>query len=256
MEKELIPILETKEEKEIKNLIYMFREKQVMLDSDIAELFEVEVKQLNRQMKRNKNRFPEDFCFQLNSIELKNQRCQNVTFRESTKNRKYMPFVYTEQGIITLAGVLKSEVADQMSIKIARVFIKMKNALIAYAEPLEMISQVHGELIQFKEYTIKQFDDVFSRIEKLEPKKEVLLLDGKWFDALEAIYRLIERAKLSIVLVDPYADEKALNYLSHRNDGVSITLYKSKRSKLSDFETEAFKKTIWRNNGQRVQRIT
>lgn len=242
MEKELIPILETNEETEIKNLIYTFRGNEVMLDSDIAKLFKVETKNLNKAMKRNLNRFPSDFCFQLNSKELQSQRFQNATFRESTKNRKYRPYVYTEQGIITLAGVLKSDVADQMSIKIARVFIKMKNALVAYAEPLKMISQVHGELIEFKEYTIKRFDEVFTRLEKLEPKKEVLLLNDQWFDAYEAIIKLIESAKESIVLVDPYADEKALNYLSHRNDGVSITLFKSKRSKLSDFEVEAFRK--------------
>ena len=136
MNKELIPILDTKEESEIKELIYNFRGKEVMLDSDLARLFEVETAQLNRQMKRNINRFPEDFCFKLNSKELKEQRCQNVTFRESTKNRKYMPFVYTEQGIIAIAGVLKSDIADEMCVKISRVFVKMKHALINYAEPL------------------------------------------------------------------------------------------------------------------------
>ena len=100
MTKELIPILETKEESVIKNKIYNFRGKEVMLDSDIAEMFNVEVKNLNKAMKRNPNRFHSDFCFQLNSKELASQRFQNVTFRESTKNRKYVPFVYTEQGII------------------------------------------------------------------------------------------------------------------------------------------------------------
>ena len=202
MTKELIPILETKEESEIKDLIYEIRGIQVMLDSDLARLFEVETAQLNRQMKRNINRFPEDFCFKLNSSELKEQRCQNVTFREATKNRKYMPFVYTEQGIIALAGVLKSDVADEMCVKISRVFVKMRQTLIKYAEPLKYISQVHGELVEFKEYTLKKFDEVFSRLEKLEPKKEVLLLNDEWFDACEAIIKLIESAKESIVLVD------------------------------------------------------
>ena len=208
MNNELKPILETKEESEIKNLIYYFRGKEVMLDSDVAELFNVETKHLNRAMKRNPNRFPEDFCFQLNSKEFKNLRYQNVT--SSYGGRRYLPYVYTEEGIIALAGVLKSEIADQMSVRIARVFIKMRNALISYAEPLKMISQVHGEFIEFKEYTLQKFDEVFTRLEKLEPKKEVLLLNDQWFDAYEAIIKLIKSAKECIVLVDPYADDKLL----------------------------------------------
>ena len=240
MTKELIPILDTKEESEIKELIYNFRGKEVMLDSDVAKLFNVETKHLNKAMKRNLKRFPEDFCFQLNSIEFKNLRFQNVT--SSYGGRRYLPYVYTEEGIIALAGVLKSEIADEMSVKIARVFIKMRNALISYAEPLKMIAQVHGEYIEFKEYTLKKFDEVFARLEKLEPKKEVLLLNDEWFDACEAIIKLIESAKESIVLVDPYADDKSLVYLSHKKEGVRVTIYKSNHSKLKQTEIEAFSK--------------
>ena len=112
----LTELLDIKEETEIKDLIYEFRGKQVMLDSDIAKLFNVEAKQLNRQMKRNQNRFPEDFCFQLNSKEFKDLRCQNVTTNRG--GRRYYPYVYTEQGIIALAGVLRSDIADQMCVKI------------------------------------------------------------------------------------------------------------------------------------------
>ena len=88
MTKNLIPNIETKEESEIKNKIYNFRGKEVMLDSDIAEMFNVEVKNWNKAMKRNLNRFPSDFCFQLNSKELANQRFQNVTFRENHKSSR------------------------------------------------------------------------------------------------------------------------------------------------------------------------
>ena len=242
MEKELMPILETKEELEIKGLIYDFRGKEVMLDSDLALLFNVETKKLNQQVKRNQNRFPEDFCFILKASEVKLLRSQNVTANPLSSKRRYYPHVFTEQGIVALAGVLKSDVADEMCVKISRVFVKMRHALLAYAEPLKMISQVHGELIEFKEYTLKKFDEVFTRLEKLEPKKEVLLLNDQWFDAYEAIIKLVESAKESMVLVDPYADDKALNYLSHRNGGVKITLYKGNRSKLKTNEIEAFSK--------------
>ena len=234
--------LDIKDETNIKNLIYNIRGKEVMLDSDIAVLFNVEVKYLNRQMKRNISRFPIDFCFQLNSKELNSQRCQNVTFSNSVKNRKYLPYVYTEQGIIALAGILKSEVADQMCVRISRVFIKMRTALITYKEHLELLSKYYGEFLDFRQFVVSQLDDVFNRIEKLEPKKEVLLLSGEHFDAYEAVIKLIERAKESIVLVDPYLDDKSLVFLSHRKEGVKITAYKSKFAKLKDEEVETFSK--------------
>lgn len=113
MEKETI-LLEEQNESSIKVLIHEIRGKQVMLDSDIALLFNVETKRLIQQTKRNIDRFPEDFCFQLNSEEFKNLRLQNVT--SSYGGRRYNPYVYTEQGIIALAGVIKSDVADQMSV--------------------------------------------------------------------------------------------------------------------------------------------
>ena len=105
-----------------------------------------------------------------------------------------------------------------------------------------MIAQVHGEFLEFKEYTLKKFDEVFARLEKLEPKKEVLLLNDEWFDACEAIIKLIESAKENIVLVDPYVDDKSLVYLSHKKEGVRVTIYKSNHSKLKQAEIEAFSK--------------
>ena len=110
----LTELLSTKEETEIKDLIHEFRGKQVMLDSDLARLFEVETRNLNKAMNRNINRFPEDFCFKLNSLEFKSLKFQNGTSNEGRGGRRKLPYVYTEQGIIALAGVLKSDVADQM----------------------------------------------------------------------------------------------------------------------------------------------
>lgn len=241
MVEELHELLNTKEESEIKSLIYTFRKKQVMLDSDIAKLFEVETKKMNQQVKRNLNRFPEDFCFKLNSLEFKSLMSQNVTSNTGRGGRRKLPLVFTEQGIIALAGVIKSKVADEMCVKISRVFVKLRYTLIQYAEPLKYIGQIHGELIELKDYTLEKFDDAFKRIEKLEPKKEVLLFDGEWFDAYLAIVKLIQRAKESIVLVDPYADYKSLEYLSKRNEGVKLTLYKKQGPRLQNHEVERFK---------------
>ena len=104
MNTESISLLETKEQTEIKDLIYTFRGKQVMLDSDIAVLFNVETRKLNQQVRRNLNRFPEDFCFQLNSKEFKNLRSQNVM--SSYGGRRYLPYVYTEHEVYDLGTSL------------------------------------------------------------------------------------------------------------------------------------------------------
>lgn len=101
MAKNVSRLLDSNDEKEIQNLIYDLRNQKVMLDSDIARLFDTNTKTLNQQMKRNAKRFPEDFCMQLNSKEFKNLRSHFVTFRDSTKGKKYLPYMYTEEGIIT-----------------------------------------------------------------------------------------------------------------------------------------------------------
>lgn len=238
---EEIKLLKSKEEKDIENLVYEFRGKQVMLDNDIARLFGVETKKLNQQVKRNISRFPEDFCFKLLNREYKSiLRSQNVTSNALSSKRRYNPYVFTEQGIIALAGVLKSEVADEMCVRISRVFVKMRTALVTYKEPIQFMSKLYGEFVDFKEFTVSKFDEAFNRIEKLEPKKQVLFLNEKHFDAYEAIITLIERAKESIVVVDPYADDKSLVFLSHRQEGVRLIIYRSKYSKLKQEEVDAF----------------
>ena len=242
MSNSLVELLDTKEETEIKDLIHEFRGKQVMLDSDIVHLFNEKTERVNQQMKRNFTRFPEDFCFQLTNQEYESLSLQNAISKSKRGGRRYNPFVYTEQGIIVLAGVLKSDIANQMSVKIARVFVKMRNALLAYAQPLQFLEKFYGEFIEFKEFTLSKFDEVFKRLEKLEPKKEVLLLDDQWFNAFDAVVKLVEHAQDSIVLVDPYADEKSLVYLSHKRDGVKVTIYKGQFSKLKNEEIEAFSK--------------
>ena len=110
---------------DIRNLIYKIRGKQVMLDSDVAMLFEYETKDLNRNVKNNIERFPEDYCFQLNDDEYKSLRCKNFTLNKNGRgqHRKYLPYAFTEHGITMLAGLLKSKVAVDISIQIVNTFI-------------------------------------------------------------------------------------------------------------------------------------
>ena len=240
MDKELIPILDKKEESDIKNLIHTFRGKQVMLDSDIAVLFKVETKRLIQQTKRNINRFPEDFCFQLNSKEFRNLRLQNVS--SSYGGRRYLPYVYTEHGIIALASVLKSDVAAEMSVKVVRAFVENRKTLLALQQYALGLTNLRNDFDEFKDETTKTLEVILEKMELNEPIKEKLLLNGQYFDAYEEVVKLIERAKKSLILVDPYADDKTLVLLSHKNKGVSLTIYKGEHSKLKTTEVEAFSK--------------
>ena len=136
---------------EIQNLIYTIREKQVMLDSDVARLFKYTTKDLNRNVKNNINRFPEDYCFQITEEEYKSLRCKNFTLNQNGRgqHRKYLPYVFTEYGITMLAGLLKSEVAVNASIKIVNSFIKMRHFL-----------KDNGQLFAEKHLTNKKINSI------------------------------------------------------------------------------------------------
>ena len=236
-------MLQIKDENDIKNRIFTFRGKKVMVDSDIAECFQVTTKRLNEQMKRNKIRFPSDFCFKLNKEEMSQiLRSQFATSKMLSSYRRYNPYVYTEQGIITLAGVIKSDIAAEMSIKISRAFVSMSKIMLTYEGPLGLIAALQNRVLSIEEKNNETFDMIIKRLEKLEPQKEILLLNGQYFDAYEEVVKLIERADKSLVLVDPYADDKSLVFLSHKNSGVKLTIYKSNNSNLNSKEVEAFSK--------------
>ncbi len=129
---------------QIKNMIYTFRDKQVMVDKDLAYLYNVETKVLNQTVKRNLNRFPEHFCFQLTQKEYENLRSQIVTSSEDNTHggRRYMPYVFTEQGIAMLSAVLKSEVAVSVSVKIMDSFVEMRKNLISQKDMLTRLNKI------------------------------------------------------------------------------------------------------------------
>ena len=231
---------------EIENKIYTIRGQQVMLDSDIASFFNVETKYLNRQMKRNKSRFPDDFCFKLNSNEFKSLRCQNVTFNSSMKGRKYYPHAYTEHGIIALAGVLKSEVAAKMSVEIARAFIQMRKFILENGDMMLSLARLQNRQLEFENETNIKFDNILKRIDNLDLPKTALFYEGQWFDAYEFISNLIAKAKTKIILIDPYCDDRALQFLKHKNNDCKVSICKSSKSKLSEADLSLFKKEYGR----------
>ncbi|WP_071705932.1 ORF6N domain-containing protein [Murdochiella vaginalis] len=217
---------------EIQNMIYSVRGKQVMLDSDLAQLYHVETKVFNQAVKRNINRFPEHFRFQLTESEFKNLRSQIVTSRENDSThggRRYMPYVFTEQGIAMLSAVLKSDIAVDVSIKIMDVFVKMRNFLLSNREMFARLDRV--ELKQLE--TDKKLEEVFNYIATNTEVQQNIFFDGQIYDAFSFIVELIGKAKKEIVLIDNYVDINTLNILCKKNKGVDIIIATAGKGNLS-----------------------
>ena len=228
------------DEKIVENLIYKIRGMQVMLDTDVAFFFKVETGKLNQQVKRNQSRFPDDFCFKLNSKEFKSLKSQNVTSNVGRGGKRKLPYVFTEHGIIALAGVLKSDVAAKASVEISRKFVEMRKTLIENSNLILMATETKKELLEFENETNKRFDEIYRWKEEKDLPIDKVIAEGKYFDAFDYITNLIGRANSNIVLVDPYCDKKALVYLNHKKTEVSLTIYKGPHSKLKDEETALY----------------
>ena len=209
----------------IEKMIYVIRDKQVMLDSDLAVLYQVETGALNRAVKRNISRFPEDFRFQLTNEEYQNLRCQTgiSSFAQDENNyggRRTLPYVFTEQGISMLASVLHSEVAIKVSIGIMRTFVEMRRFIANNALLLERISNVELKQLEYQKQTDEKLDQIF--------------------DAFSLIVSLIQKAEKEIVLIDGYVDIGTLNLLTKKNENVTVVMYTLKRTKLSQEDVNNF----------------
>jgi len=176
------------DETNITDLIYTIRGKQVMLDSDLAGLYQVETRVFNQAVKRNSNRFPEQFRFQLTEEEFKNLRSQIVISSESNTHggRRYMPYVFTEQGIAMLSVVLKSDIAVEVSIKIMNSFVEMRNFLISNKEMFARLDRI--ELKQLE--TDKKLEEIFNYIDANKEVKQNIFFDGQIYDAFSFIKSL------------------------------------------------------------------
>ena len=218
---------------DIKRRIFMIRGRQVMLDKDLAELYGYEVKNLNRQVKRNIRRFPKDFMFQLTQNEMDILRCQNVT--TSVKSRT-LPYAFTEQGIYMLATVLRGELAETQSIFIMRAFREMRHFVANNAALFDRISKV--ELKQLE--TDKKFDQLFEYIGEHTETNQKLFFDGQIYDAFSLLIELIQKADQEIILIDGYVDVSTLNVLAKKKSGVAVTIYTFKKTKLTAQDVAAF----------------
>ena len=195
---------------------------------------------MNRQMKRNIERFPEGFCFQLSNKEIDDLRCQNGTTKILSSKRRYNPYVYTEEGIIALAGVLKNDIAAKMSVEIARRFIQMRKFILENGDALLALAKLQNRQIEFENETNKKFDEILKFISKADLPKQAIFSAGQFYDAYEYISSIIRSANTSIILVDPYCDSKAFVFLKNRKEKVELTICLSHSSKLENDEISKY----------------
>ncbi|WP_225748656.1 ORF6N domain-containing protein [Paraeggerthella sp. Marseille-Q4926] len=226
---------------DVKSLIYVMRNQQVMLDSDLAMLYDVETKVFNQAVRRNENRFPERFRFRLTSEEHERLRSQTVT-SNGRGGRRYLPYVFTEQGIAMLSTVLRSDIAVETSIRIMDAFVETRRFLANNAALFERIGQVELRQLEYQKETDKKLDQVFACIDSVPETTQRAFFDGQLFDAFSLLVELIQKAQYKIVLIDSYVDVSTLNILAKKATGATVTIHTlpNTRSTQTDIDTFNF----------------
>lgn len=244
----------------IKGLILTVRGKQVLLDSDVARLYGYETKYINRAATRNKERFPEEFRFQLtreefdevlglennSQIEAVNDGA-NLKFQNGTSSlhggRRSFPYVYSEQGIAMLSGLLKNSTAVQVSIGIMNAFVEMRHFIGANRDVFSNVSSINYRLSVHDSKLIEQetkINEVLAILGSSEVAKQNIFFEGQFYDAFSLIVEVMKKAKKSIVIVDNYIDKSVLDMLVNKGEGVSVTFVTGKPPVISDLYFEKF----------------
>ena len=256
MENENIIIKDDISNEEIKNLIYTIRGKQVMLDSDVAMLYHYQTKRINEAVKRNKERFPENFCFQLTTEEIENIKMPNEVLNFKSENnwsqfatssksenikhrgKKYLPYVFTEQGIAMLSGLLKNDIAVQVSINIMNAFVEMRKFLIQNGQIFERLTNIEYKLLEHD----KKFNEVFNQLQVEENIKQKIFFEGQIYDAYSLIIDIIKKANKKILIIDNYIDDSVLKMLAKKNNNVEVVILTSDRSNIQQIDVQKFNK--------------
>ena len=210
----------------IEPLIKVIRGQQVMLDKDLATLYGVETRVLNQTVKRNIERFPDDFRFELSREEcLRSQ----IVISNGRGGNRYSTYAFTEQGVAMLSSVLRSQTAIEVNIQIMRAFVSMRHFMVNNASVfsrLETIEYHQLEMQQHQQETDKRIDEVFRRLDEGNGKpKQGVFYNGQVYDAYTFVSDLIKSAKKRIVLIDNYVDETVLTLLDKRDNNVSAIIY-------------------------------
>lgn len=215
----------------IERVIYTFRGVQVMLDRDLAKMYNVETKALNQAVKRNSGRFPERFMFQLSKEEFDNWKSQIVTSNMMSQSEiesfkmavRRAPYAFTEQGVAQLSAVLKSDTAIEVSIRIMDAFVAMRRFISTNAEMFQRIERLESHQMS----TDEKVEHIMKRMDELAPAitPEQIFATGCVWDAWDYVSQLVRSAKQRIVLIDNFVDERVLTLLTKRAAGVSATIH-------------------------------
>ena len=215
------------EEIKIENLIYEVRGKQVMLDSDLAKLYGCKngTKSINLAVKRHINRFPERYMFKITREEYyKILGFQNETLElKQGKYSKFTPYVFTEEGVAMLATVLKTPVAEQISIRIMDAFVSMRNFINENKDIFKRITTMEYKMLEYDD----NFDKLFAALEPKVIEKQKIFFDGQIYDAYSLIIELIKEARVRIIIIDNYIDKSILDMLVYKKDKVNLELVTS-----------------------------
>ncbi len=246
------------ETENIRNLIYTIRGKQVMLDSDVARLYHYPTKRINEAVRRNQERFPENFCFQLseNEVEsmwsqfatasekIENMWSQSVTTSKALdnkfRNKKYLPYAFTEQGIAMLSGLLKNDIAIQVSINIMNAFVEMRKFILNNGQVFERLTNVEYKMLEHD----KKFDEVFNELQKNKDEefKQQIFFNGQIYDSYSLIIDIIKTAQEKILIIDNYIDDTILKMLAKKNKNVEVVILTSEKSNISKLDMQKFNK--------------
>lgn len=242
MKKDEKPIEPVVENMPITRQILVIRDKHVMLDRDLAALYGVETKYINRAVKRNPDSFPEDFYFELTKDE--SLRFQNGTLKNGRgQHSKYLPYAFTEQGVAMLASALKSKAATKINVAIMRAFVEMRHVLLRSGGFVKRLSNVKSKMLEQDARLLDhdhKFDAVFEAMDRGELQSKGLYYNNQMFDAYVFVCGLIRQAKKRIVLVDRYVDEKVLAMMLKRGKDVSATIYTYDKSKVFEVDLATY----------------
>lgn len=247
-------MFELKENVNIKNLIYEVRGKQVMLDSDLAKLYGCAngTKTINLAVKRNIERFPDNFYFQLtreeyDEIRFKYSRFQFETSKIETRGgRKYIPYAFTEQGVAMLSSVLRTKEAAKVSVNIMNAFVEMRKLISENKDIFKRVVQIENKT-DYIESTLKEFDNnfkiLFDKFDRKENLKSKLFFDGEIYDAYSLLVDIICKAKKGLIVIDNYVDKITLDILSKKNIDVTVLLITNEnKSKITKTDINKFNK--------------
>ena len=230
-------------DKKIENMIFEVRGVQVMVSSDVATLYQIETKRLNQVIKRNIARFPSTFCFQLTDEEIDrlSLRSQFATLNKSNNLRgqhyKYLPYVLTEQGIMMLSGLLKSDIAVKVNIQIIDAFVKMRRYFANNFNTNELLLN-HENRIQLLENTLDSFK---------EQKIKKIFFEGQIYDAYSILVDILNKARTEIIIIDNYASKELLDILKDINLKI-IIVSKNVDSVLKEKYTKQYKNVEFIDN--------